>query len=505
MIVAGGRPGAVGRVWFAIVPLAVGVAGFTLARLALLPGVGLWDTAELQVVGPLMGTAHPTGYPTFVLLAWLAAVVLQPLGEPAFRVNLLAAVLAGVTAGLTAHLVRRLTGRLLLSAGAGLSVATLPVVWRLGTHADVHGLHGALLALLLVLFIEWEARPAGRGRDRWLLAAAVVGGLSLGNQALTGLLIPGIVLFVVGVDSTIVRRQRLVAACLLAVVVSAALVYLELPLRAGLMRAPLVYGHPETLLGFAYVVTGAQFASTFDSAGFLGRLGEGLAGFVDQLGFLAVLTPVAAIVVAVRRPRYAVLTVPAFLLTAWFATGYVNAEIDRYWLGPALIAVTWLAVAADAVADAWEHATHSRAGAIVLEAVGALLLLASVLVEPAARFAAVDRSHDDSAARWLDQTFASLPSNAVVVSWWDYSMPMWYGQLVEGRRPDLLIIDDRTRLDRGLGSVDDVIDSHLGRRPVFIIRLPADMPALESRYVLASSTYTDRTPIEVVRRREVSP
>ena len=32
-----------------------------------MPGVAFWDTAELQAVGPLMGTAHPTGFPTYVL------------------------------------------------------------------------------------------------------------------------------------------------------------------------------------------------------------------------------------------------------------------------------------------------------------------------------------------------------------------------------------------------------------------------------------------------------
>ena len=37
----------------------------------------LWlDTAEFQAIGPVLGTAHPTGYPTYTLLAWLASVAL---------------------------------------------------------------------------------------------------------------------------------------------------------------------------------------------------------------------------------------------------------------------------------------------------------------------------------------------------------------------------------------------------------------------------------------------
>jgi hypothetical protein len=37
---------------------------------------------------------------------------------------------------------------------------------------------------------------------------------------------------------------------------------------------------------------------------------------------------------------------------------------------------------------------------------------------------------------------------------------------VEGRRPDLVIIDDRTRLDEGPGDVTTVIDTQLGKEPV---------------------------------------
>ena len=66
-----------------------GVVVVRRGALALLPGLGFWDTGEYQAVGPLMGTAHPTGFPTYVLLGWLASVLLQPFGDPAFRMNLL--------------------------------------------------------------------------------------------------------------------------------------------------------------------------------------------------------------------------------------------------------------------------------------------------------------------------------------------------------------------------------------------------------------------------------
>jgi hypothetical protein len=50
-----------------------------------------------------------------------------------------------------------------------------------------------------------------------------------------------------------------------------------------------------------------------------------------------------------------------------------------------------------------------------------------------------------------------IQQGAVVVSWWSTSTPLWYAQKVEGLRPDIDIIDDRTMLDRDLGRAPDVI------------------------------------------------
>ena len=69
--VLGARPG---RLAAGAAPLLVGAIALLLARSVVLPGQGFWDTGEFQVVAPLFGTAHPTGYPTYVTLGWLASL-----------------------------------------------------------------------------------------------------------------------------------------------------------------------------------------------------------------------------------------------------------------------------------------------------------------------------------------------------------------------------------------------------------------------------------------------
>ncbi|MGK2851053.1 MAG: glycosyltransferase family 117 protein [Candidatus Limnocylindrales bacterium] len=500
-----------------LAPWLVGLVAVVAARQAMLPGLGFWDTAELQVVAPVMGTAHPTGFPTYVLLGWLANLVLSPFGEPAFRMNLFAGLCVGVAAGVTVSLVRALTRSTVLGVMAGLGLAVTPSVWAIGTRAEAHALHLALVAILFRLLVGWEeARRGGGGAsaDRWLVAAAVMFGLSVGNHSLTLLLALPVGLFVLAVDPAILRQPRLILTCVGVLAVTVLAVFLELPLRAGPFRAPLVYGHPETWEGFWYVVLAQQFqGSLIDPFGDLAGKAALLASrTVAQFGVLAVFVPAGFIVACVVRPRYALLSGLAVAVTVFFAASYENADIGRYYLGPILIAWTWLAIGASAIVsgtvgapgrladERWTAPTVRTAVAALL---AVLLLVPSALAAPG-RFDALDASRETDAPRWVDLALLAMEPDAVVVSWWSYSTPLWYAQHIQGRRTDITIVDDRTRLDEALGEFTDVIDANLGVRPVYVIRDdPREVALLAERYVLEPIGGPDaRFLTRVVARRE---
>jgi len=481
-------------------PIAVGLIAFALVARGLQPGLAFWDTAELQVVAPLMGTAHPTGFPTYVILGWLASVLLQPFGEPAFRMNLFSALGVALAAGVTVDLVRVLTRSRWIGAVAGLGLVLTPQVWAIGTHAEAHSLHLALVAILLRLLVGWEDRrraplddPRRDRADRWLVAATVMFGLAVGNHSLTLLLAPAVAAYVIAVEPGIVRRWRLVATCLGALAVTLVVVYLELPLRAGPFRAPLVYGEPDTWDGFRYIVLAEQFRGSVDDP--FGDLGTKLVDLVGrtarEFGALAVLIPFGFIVTAIRRPRYALLTGSALGLTVFFAASYDNAAIGRYYLGPILISWTWLAMLVAAVVDVLAKArvlrrvgdVHPLVRPVAVGVLAIGILLGPALLDVSDRARAADRSRDTIAQRWLDRVVEVLEPNAVVVSWWSYSTPLWYGKHIEGRLPGVDIIDDRTRLDEDLGSTADVVNRYLGERPVYVIRLD-DLPELEEEFVI---------------------
>jgi hypothetical protein len=485
----------------------VGVVAFVAARLAMLPGLGYWDTAELQTVAPIMGTAHPTGFPTYVLLGWLANMVLSPFGEPALRMNLFAALSVAVAAAVTVDLVRALTRSLTMGILAGLGLALTDIVWAIGTQAEAHALHLALLAIIVRLLVAWEARVQADhpGADRMLVAAAAVFGLAIGNHSLTLLLALPVGLYVLAVEPGILRRPGLIARCALVLGAVVVLVFLELPLRAGPFRAPLVYGRPETWDGFWYIALAEQFrGSLIDPFGDLGgKAADLMDRLVGSFGILTALLPVAFVATALRLPRYALLSGLATAITCFFAASYENAEIERYYLGPVLFAWTWIAVLASMLVaamsmtverppgttDEGDGAAGTRPRPPGLDPVLALGMAAALLVPTALalpqRHAAVDRSWDVAARRWVDRTLDQLAPDAVIVSWWSYSTPLWYAQHIEGRRPDVFVVDDRTRLDQDLGDVTDVIDANLPSRPVYLIRIDApEIIALGRRYEL---------------------
>jgi hypothetical protein len=520
----------------ALPPVIVALALYTRT---LMPGLGVWDNAEFQAIGPVLGIAHPTGYPTYTLLAWLGSVLLQPVGEPALRANLMSALLVSGAVGLIAGTVTMLTRRIVAGAAAGLAFAVAPRAWEVALAADPHALHVFFVGLLMVMLVTWMLRrdraPEHReSADRWLVAAAAVYGLSLGNHALTMLLAPGIAIFVFAVAPDLFRRPKVILACAAAVALTTLLVYAYLPIRSA-MGPPLDYanpqhwqilgpadadGHRDVVGGFAYLVFGQQFQGTF------GQIPpDAIDRFFERLGslsVLALLAPLGAGFLLLRRPALLVMLVAWFAVTWYFSLTYINAAIERYYLGPLAVVAVLGGLGAAGLIDLalrygplerlaglggsvrrhvpeisrsalWRSsaragaAAESRYGLHAVERfsvglVAALVLLVPLSLSVPATLPRVDQSRNLDGRRWVESVLPKLEQDAVIVSWWSFSTTLWYAQFVEGRRQDVTVIDDRTMLDQNLGTAADVLDRYVGQRPLYLIRLEGDLPALQERF-----------------------
>ena len=274
------------------------------------------------------------------------------------------------------------------------------------------------------------------------------------------------------------------------------LVYLYLPLRSA-MDPPMDYANPQTWDSFWYVVLGEQFQGSFRGLPPFEELASGVWDeLVRNFGPLAMLVLAGAALGFVRHPRLLALTGLWFICSWLFALGYPNASIERYYLVPLLVSALWIALATDAIIDALRGLLARPGRVLAYRATSAAVVVAlfvTALVPLSDRYDGMDASGDTHGRAWLDATLAALEPDAAVISWWSYSTPLWYGRWVEGRRDDIVIVDDRDIIDRGFGTAADAIDHYLAERPTYLIRLERDLPAFEEAYLLEQVGYGARS------------
>ena len=495
----------------------VALVAFAIYLRTLMPSTGFWDTAEAQTVPATLSIFHPTGFPTYTMLGWLWSQL--PIGESvAYRMNLLSAVsvasAAGITTLITSHLVAERSRWLVATASAvaGLAFAFASEPWENALRADVHALHIGLAALIIWLLVTWRAAEVAGSphAGRWLAAAALTFGLSLGNHPLTGLMAFAIGPWLFIVDPGIWRRWRLLAACVVLLGLGL-LSYLYIPVRALTPpEPPLFYARPTTWEGFRYLVFAEQFHGLFDVSPFdflaakWDKAESVLAAQLMGPGWLV--AAIGAATLVVRGMGALAFLALLVIANVFYAMNFQDGDIDRYYLLTTLVACVLVGVAAAALAGAGAQSiaeatrrtldvggrrrAASIAGGVVL-ALAAILPLSALVI----RYDVRDQSANREADLWVTSLHRALPQDAVIISWWSYSTPLWYHRWVLGERPDITIIDERNIIDDGWGTIDAAIRAHLNERPVYLV--PPDweverlLAVFRTRPVQTYGGYTD--------------
>lgn len=429
--------------------LAFGVP-FALYAASLRAGVDYWDTGELQTVPYILGIAHPSGFPAYVLIGWIWSHAL-PFGDPAYRMNLLSAAGTSVAALALAGALLELAVEPVLAGGAALVFAFTRVPWDHAVRADVHPL---ALAAIGVGF--WAALRWGRtGSPRALAASAVAAALALAIHSGMVLVVPGIVL------AALARRPSLRRTGL-ALVLGAAIVagaYAYLPVRSAAVYAQrrdptLALGlppgrpfwdadHPSTWAGFRAEVGGGEFGAghaltRLADPTVLAELPERYARTAaGDLAGGAMLIALVGLVAVFRRSRLAALGIAAgALLPVLFVLAYpAESDPERYYL-PSYWAI---GLFLGAGADLLSRGGLTRAPRALLAVVGGLLLFV------AAANVYVNRGEfssagDDSAQAFIERIVRETPNDAIIVAPWMYATPLAYAAYVEGRLGKRIVV-----------------------------------------------------------------
>ncbi len=479
--------------------LAASVVALAVYTRTMLPGLGFWDTGEFQTVPAVLGIAHPTGYPFYTVLGKLFTA--WPWGSIAYRLNLMSVFSAVAAVAALVLLAARLRAGLLLAVSAALGFAFSFNVWNTANRADPHTLHVAIVALLWLLAWRW----AQTGDRRWLWGLALGAGLGMGNHMLMVMSLPGLGLYALLARPKDFLAAKSVGVALLLGLLGAC-IYAYIPLRA-MMEPPLTYNHPTTWVRFRYLVLGEQFAGDMGFLSLEGlrqtvkRMPEVMGWYADWLTWpgrsaLFGLAGMGLGHLYMRDRRLAVGLTVGFLIPFYAATTYVNGDLARYYLLPIWLLFLFAALGAEELIALWKEWRGERAHPRT-----ALLLSLATLLFPAylvgKHWAQLDQHNNRDAEHYQRTLLGAVKSNAVVISWWSFSTPLWYGRYVEGRRPDVTIIDDSDIVSLSMGDVMGAIARHYPRRPIYLVQYPGTLKGISLYYRLAPLPSTNNYGQEV--------
>lgn len=419
----------------------------------------MFDAAMLQAAVPVLGLAHPTGYPTYTMLAH--AFTYLPVGDEAYRVNLFSAVF-GVVAVVLLYLAGLRLARSVVPAAAGaLAFGLTPIFWSQAVIAEVYTMNAALVASVLYVLLVWR----DSGRDVHLLLAAFLLGLSLTHHLTSLLLIPAALLFVFLTDRSRLRRAGLWVrgAGLFAL---GLLPYLYLPIRAA-MEAPLNEADPSAPGRFLLFVSGGSFLfkNLLDVAGepgggpsgepelaFWPGVREAGARALDRLSpageFVAGQFPLLILLAGLLGASYllardraaAALLGPLFAGWMLHALLYTVADFYVFFIPAYLVFGLFVARGTDVLLrglGTLARPLPAKTGTALVAGACALVLLSPLARVPETR-AEEDRSGDYRGRIILETVASQAEPDATVLH---HRSSLWYLVLVEERRQDLTLVD----------------------------------------------------------------
>ncbi len=239
-----------------LVPAGVGLLAFAVYLCTLLPSVGWGDIARFQYVARVWGIPHRFGYPLYIALSRLFGYL--PVGDLAYRVNLMSAVFAALAAVMVCFIVMRPGGT--TGSRPRRRGCPLPFRGRFGARRSLPRsirLNAFLIGAVLLVLLAWQ-----QTRKIGLLYLGIgLYALSFGNHMTVVTLAPAVLYLILVTDYRVLLDLKNVAI-MAGLMLLGALQYLYVILRA--QQQPLLNElGPFSWRGWIHWMTRNRFPGQF--------------------------------------------------------------------------------------------------------------------------------------------------------------------------------------------------------------------------------------------------
>ncbi len=395
---------------------------------------GAFDSEEFQHVAYTLGIAHATGYPLYLLLGKFFLTV-APLGNIAYRMNLLSAIVGAGAATFVYLIAVTLTERRIASIAAAAIFATNAAVWRQSGVASVGPLTLLFMGAVVYSVLLWRQRRVS------LSVVAFVYGLALTHHHSILLFLPVIIFFILFADLNILRRPRELLRRLVWFLIPLS-IYLYIPLRGSVSG----WYHNALDIFFTVPETGAGDFMRTSQVGLVEAASTLFAYLWSSFtpgGLLLLLLGAVSVFPRINRWQTA-LADSKIVLFLGLGTGFFitigllfGGEPDRYMSLPFFFLVFWFAIGAGFVQNVAEHRLAPNQPRLAQTAM-AILLALPVLYTFRDNYRYADWSAFDRVYKQWNEIFSlPIPQDATVVGNWGQLNAMRYMQNVENRRRDI--------------------------------------------------------------------
>jgi hypothetical protein len=425
----------------------------------LCPTIAAGDSGEFITTAKILGVPHPPGYPLYTLIGHAFAKL--PLHSVAWRVNLTSAVFCALTCLLIYFCLLRVTRRIAPALGGALGLAFSRFFWQYAEVAEVFALNNffvAILSLVLIIIVQQSPRPdlsrsgselLSQTKLFWLVS--FLSGLALTNHHTIVLLAPAAIWLLWRTSPQFFKNRKTLGIAVL-FFFAGLTPYLYLPIAAHHNPA-INWDNPVTVENFLRLLSRADYGgfSPYASKATISRfeqLPTFFAAIYEQFTAIGVALAIFGLLNFRRHNNLQIFLWVAFFFSGIFFVMYANTAIynplllgvlHRFYIMPAVIISFWVGLGVENI-FLWLEGKNLPN--IFTRTVPLVAVIGMLVWEFTANFEEADFRENYIAEDFAHNILLSLPPNALFFVSGDVaSLGVDYLQLVEGKRPDVIALD----------------------------------------------------------------